>query len=297
MRSPPDLDDLKALARSKGFLAERHASVRADADALHCAAEHLRFRLLLDHGDLPTVSLEVQQALKPFYVLEHKPWTELPYLFGLLDGNEQARLEEDVNELMFLWVAAIEDSLAIAGRGTNGPAGRHTERLTAASAMEICDRALGFVKQKAPWLALRARIARVQRREVNRRDAADGRLFDGEPRAIEAEYSALAAFEWGLLELWAGGRGRSIDWMRRAVHLRRTTTGISSSWPTSWTRTAAPTRPSCITASPRPSSRRIPGSGTAGRSCTAPGGGGPMPARIWSSPWPGCKTAPRSAGS
>src|SRR5262249_40409585 len=93
LRSAADLDDLKAQARDKGFLATRHADVRAEAERLHRAAEHMRFRLLLNEEDLPALSLEVQQALKRFYVLEQENWTELTYLFGMLDPKQQAQLE------------------------------------------------------------------------------------------------------------------------------------------------------------------------------------------------------------
>ena len=45
-------------------------------------------------------------------------------------------------------------------------------------------------------------------------------VFRGEPRDIESEASALAAFQWGLLNFWAERRARSIDWMRHTVRLR-----------------------------------------------------------------------------
>jgi tetratricopeptide (TPR) repeat protein len=220
LQTPPDLDVLKAQARDKRALAERHASVRADAQHLNRAAEHLRFRLLLDEEDLPTLSLEVRKALERFFVLEPRVWTDVPYVFGMLGPEEQAPLRDEVNELLFLWVAAIERTLSAAGREPTDRPGREKERLTVASALDICDRALGFAEPRAPWLALRARIGRHRGGEVDRNRAADGLHFEGEPRDIESERSALAAFQWGLLDLWAGQRVRSIDWMRRAVRLQ-----------------------------------------------------------------------------
>ena len=41
-----------------------------------------------------------------------------------------------------------------------------------------------------------------------------------EPADIASEHSALAAFQWGLLDLWSGRRAESLGWMRRAVRLR-----------------------------------------------------------------------------
>ncbi len=122
LQTPLDLDELKSQSRDKGAVAERHASVRAAADSLHRAAEHLRFRLLLDREDLPDLSLEVQEALKSFFVLERSDWMALDYGFLMLGQDQRARLKDEVNELLFLWVAALEKSLPSDGREPRDPA-------------------------------------------------------------------------------------------------------------------------------------------------------------------------------
>ncbi len=57
------------------------------------------------------------------------------------------------------------------------------------------------------------------------RSRASELFFEGEPRDIESEHSALASFQWALLGSAAGRPAgyipaRSIEWMRHAVRLR-----------------------------------------------------------------------------
>ena len=81
------------------------------ADELFRAADHLRFRLLLDEGsELTQATVDLQKVLAPFFVLENSNWTELPHTMPLLDANRRVRLINDVNELLFLWMAAIDES-------------------------------------------------------------------------------------------------------------------------------------------------------------------------------------------
>src|SRR5262249_35283223 len=83
-----DLDYMKALARDKGALAARYAKVYADAEALHAAADRLRFELLLHLRELPAIWPELREALEPFYVLKAADWTGLRHQFGILDKEK-----------------------------------------------------------------------------------------------------------------------------------------------------------------------------------------------------------------
>ena len=213
-----DLDEMKAKARDKGGVAERYAQVHSNADALHKAADHLRFDLLLRLKDLPTIWREMQAALEPFYVLASPDWTKLEYRFGMLDPSRGRQLRDEVDELMFLWVNAVVQRLS-AGEPT--PERSAKEQEIVVFALDACDRAIGFAASKAPWVALRARLVRL------RRDGDGGRSPDedrspaaGEPGEEVSEKSALAAFEWAWLHYPDGQLGRSIAWMRHAVRLR-----------------------------------------------------------------------------
>src|SRR5262249_36120295 len=163
LRDVPDIDELKARARDKGELAARHARVRRDADVLHDAADRLRFRLLLEPEDLPDLSLELRQVLHPFYVLENADWATLAHTSGMLDPDQQVQVKDDVNELLFLWTAALDRSPSLAGLDSGDPTAAAKEQQIVSSALEICDRALMFARPREPWLALRARLARDRR--------------------------------------------------------------------------------------------------------------------------------------
>ena len=124
LRAARDLDDMRATANVKGKVAELHARVSRDADALHNAADRLRFRLLLDPKDLPALSKELSQAIEPFYVLQRTDWTELDFALEILGDDQKAQLKDEVNELLFLWVATIDNSLSTAAREAADPGGR-----------------------------------------------------------------------------------------------------------------------------------------------------------------------------
>ncbi|MHB1562329.1 MAG: tetratricopeptide repeat protein, partial [Isosphaeraceae bacterium] len=140
-------------------------------------------------------------------------WTKLLHTSGLLKDPEKERLRDEVNALMFVWVAAMDR--AAARGGSEDP--RRARAL--AEPVAYCDRALVFAEPKGPWRALRARLARHGDSGRPSEDPRDDTL-EGEPREVHGEKSPLAAFQWGLLELWAGRKARSIDWMRYAVMLR-----------------------------------------------------------------------------
>ena len=100
---------------------------RADAEAgrrAFPAADDLRFQLLLDEGaELNEATVELQRVLAPFFVLESADWTQLGHTMGLLDDARRERIVNDVNELLFLWMATIDES-AWNSTGSNGEPGR-----------------------------------------------------------------------------------------------------------------------------------------------------------------------------
>ena len=224
LRAVRDLDEMKALARDKAELAGRHARVRADADRLYSDGDLLRFRLLLEPDDFPAISTKMQEALLPFFVLKSSDWTNLEHVLGMLDRPQRDRLKDEVNELMFLWVASLDESLS---RLEVDPDDRDRDaqrRRALTWAVEICDHALNFAEPKGPWFALRARLSRSRSVEPGSPPAEGGTLgFRGEPRDIESETSALAAFQWGLLELLgrAEGEVHRLDASYRAPAGRR----------------------------------------------------------------------------
>jgi tetratricopeptide (TPR) repeat protein len=218
----PNLDEMKDLARDKGQLAERYARTRDAADALFQAALRLRFRLLLGAGGNLTDAIEeLKFALQPFYVLEADDWTKLDHILVLLDDKRFARLQVEVNELLFLWMATIDESLSPKGEMSE-QTWRASDRELAARAVAICDRALAFAEPKQTWRTLKARLERAALPANELAAPPLGRIvsrIEGEPRDVAEERSALACFEWALLWTRTKRPARAIEWMRQAVRL------------------------------------------------------------------------------
>ncbi len=152
LKDAPKPQELKAKALEKSKLAERKQRTQKDADALFKAADLLRFQLLLDDGrELTQATVELQGALAPFFVLENEDWTKLEHMMVLLDADRRKQIVKDVNELLFLWMAAIDESVS------NSPRGKAREREELLeSAVAICEKALVWAEPKAPWRALLA---------------------------------------------------------------------------------------------------------------------------------------------
>ena len=187
-----DLEDLYRKAREKAVLAEQTGKIRDEADALFRAAVPLRFRLLDFGGDPVAAALDLRDALRPFYVLANRNWAARSEL-SLLDETRRSRLSAEINELLFLYVVAVDRS--------NDP-----EALP--HAIAVCDRALAFATPAGPWRALRERLdARRNVRAV---------VFDAQPRSRDVP-DALASFQWGLLRALEGRRAEAIAWLERAV--------------------------------------------------------------------------------
>jgi tetratricopeptide (TPR) repeat protein len=199
------LEELYRQARNQVKLAERTGAKRAAADRLFAAAKPLRFRLIGFCGDLTSATDELLKVLKPFYVFENPDWTAASDL-ALLDSRRRAQLVRDVNELLFLWIVAIDrksDAIPAAA------AGEAIER-----ARSFCERAMVFAEPpghpSGPWAALRARLAAWPDRTSGPPEA-DAR--------IGTESDALTCFQWGLLRAREGRRDAAVAWFRKAVRL------------------------------------------------------------------------------
>ncbi len=236
-RSPREiLDKLNALERrnnlelldeqagQKAQLAKRHAATHNNAAALHAASDGLRMRLIGLGEDLAGAVHELQELLKPFYVLNSREdWTKLDYLWPQLDEVRRARLRLEVNELLFLWMVGVESSLQPYDPSDAKTADDSTIRL----AIEVCDKALGFAEPRGPWLALQNRFRMRLKNPDQTTVAKDAEAVDDEPKPaaryqepnVADESSALACFQWGLLNSSHNNRGRAILWLQRAVRI------------------------------------------------------------------------------
>ncbi|WP_165243818.1 serine/threonine-protein kinase [Paludisphaera soli] len=202
-----DLERLEELAKEKKKLADRSASRRRDAEAVHEASESLRMRFVGIGGDRAGAAEELQRLLKPFFVLGQKDWTTLRHNLNMLDADEMARLESEVNELLFLWMVGVESALPAVGSPVGPDGGK-----AAAAAVEVCDKALRFVAPAGPWLELRDRFqARLEGPCRPPSAIAEPRVGD--------EKSALACFQWGILNSSRRDPDRAIEWLQRAVRI------------------------------------------------------------------------------
>jgi len=219
-----DLADIKQEAMEMAALAAKYAQVRHDADELFQAADGLRFRLLLSEGDgLVQAIGDLKTVFEPFFVLENPNWTKLDFIVDKLDDDLRNRLINDVNELLFLWVAAIDELLGN-GRGPVTPSSPKEVENVVDAAVSICDRALVFAQSQGPWQALRARLlvrrAGARPELSTRSDRSSSRMLE-DPGDLANEASALACFQWGLLCYRDGRQSRAIDWLQRAVKLKQ----------------------------------------------------------------------------
>jgi serine/threonine protein kinase/tetratricopeptide (TPR) repeat protein len=191
----PELEDQFRTARQQVRQAEMTGETRDHADILFRAAIPLRFRLIGFGGDLPSASRDLPVVLRYFFVLVNDNWTKRSELL-LLDEPRRNRLFNEVNELLFLWVVALDRS--------NDP-----EAIR--QAIDLCDRAIVFVEPKAPWKALRSWL------EAHR--AGLPAPQDTTPDRVSAEKTALACYQWGLLRALEGRRTQAIAWLKQAVRI------------------------------------------------------------------------------
>ena len=129
----------------------------------------------------------------------------------------------DVNELLFLWMAAIDESAALSPELSQA-AGLNETSDPLAPALALCEKVRGWAQPKAPWVALEARLRATP-------DAA-GPVLPGEtgpaslpkagsdePREVSEVHGALACFQWGVLAYRSGQLARAIEWLERASRL------------------------------------------------------------------------------
>jgi serine/threonine protein kinase/Flp pilus assembly protein TadD len=216
-------EELITQAGAKAQVAERKENKRREADELFEAADHLRFQLLLDEGsELTQATVELQRVLKPFFVLENPDWTKLEHMMALLDDDRRGRIVNDVNELLFLWMARIDESAgdSVQLSAKSGPV---NEDLMA-PALDICRKALVWVEPKAPWQALEARLRASRTLGAGSKGKEDDRGRStrfSEPREVNEVDSPLDCFQWGVLAYRAGRLSRAIEWLERASRLER----------------------------------------------------------------------------
>jgi eukaryotic-like serine/threonine-protein kinase len=214
--------ELKRRAREKSLLAERMEHQQKEADALLQAADLLRFQLLLDEGsELTEATDELQRVLAPFFVLENDDWTKLEHMMSSLDDARRKRIVNNVSELLFLWMAAIDES---ARNSSHAGASEKEELLS--RALVICRKALVWAEPKPPWRALESGLRADRNGDggLAANEAAPPRF--NEPRAVSQEHSALACFQWGILAYRDGRLSRAIEWLERASRLE----GGSNYW-------------------------------------------------------------------
>ncbi len=173
----PYLRPLHKQASDRLALARQQAGTYVAAEALFRSGESLRYRLAGFDGNLAEAAQTLQIRLQPFHVLSNDDWTHQTDL-QLLDAKTRARLTEEVDELLFLWVLALD--------GANDPQAKAT-----------CERALRFTKAPGPWRALHDRRTT--------------------PPQVSSESSALACFLWGAWLVRQDRRADAIPWLRRSV--------------------------------------------------------------------------------
>jgi tetratricopeptide (TPR) repeat protein len=166
--------------------------VRDNVDELLAVGESLRFSLLGFSGDSKAACRSVEKALAKFSVPDDRDWLSQNAI-RLLDEQRRARLVNEVNELLFLWVVALDEDPEAAGQ-----------------AVRICDSALRFASPKGPWRAIRDRFAARVAGEP---------LPDRAPTATSGEEPARGCFQWALLCELEGKTEAVVAWMERATRL------------------------------------------------------------------------------
>jgi serine/threonine protein kinase/Tfp pilus assembly protein PilF len=185
------LRTLAAEAEHKRQDALAASRVRDKADSFFRQVEPIRYKLVTRHG-LQAASEDLLAVLSKFEVLGSARWTENPEL-DRLDPDRRARLLEEVNEVLFLWVVA-----------SDLPGDAEASRRAGA----MCKRALSFAEPKGPWLALKARYEGV-------RGGGGATLASAADEPV-----ARAAFELGLVAVLEGRLDRALACFERAVRLR-----------------------------------------------------------------------------
>ena len=187
------LRDHARMLHDRALLAKE---VRNRADTLSRRAEPLRFGLLGFGGDPETAVRGVEAVLRLFAIPDNPDWARSSEL-RLLDPERRERLLAEADELLFLWIVALDR-------------GRPPDHERDRQALRICDAARAFITQAGPWPSLRARYAA--------RLAGRPAVSPGDVPPFGA--SGLACFQWGLLRHLEGRPDAAIGCLERAVQLR-----------------------------------------------------------------------------
>ncbi len=177
--------------REEGQRAEKTKEIRDKADELFKDGERLRFSLHGFSGDP-----KVASALTKFSIPDDPDWMRRQPI-SLLDGPRRDRLIGEVNELLFLWVVALEGE-------------QHGDQAAARQAVRICDVAIAFATPVGPWRTIRERCAATLAGEQPHSQV---------PTHTDAEMSARGCCQWALLCELEGRTEAAIAWLERATLL------------------------------------------------------------------------------
>ena len=183
--------------RREHRLASETKEIRDKTDRLFRVGERLRFSLLGFEGDGRTACKQVQSALAPFSIPDDPAWVGQKSI-GLLDRPRRDRMIGEVNELLFLWVFAMDREW-------------HGDPAAARQAIRICDVALASAPAVGPWRAMRARCAAILAGEP---------LPSRVPPRAEGETSARGCFQWALLCHLEERPESAVAWLERATLLK-----------------------------------------------------------------------------
>jgi tetratricopeptide (TPR) repeat protein len=164
------------------------AEVRARADALAKAGSTLRFHLIGVDGGADKAEAELEAAVASFRVLDDPEWARAPAL-TMLDPSRKARLFREIDELLFMLIAGFDPK----------------DPRASLRGIALCDRAQGFAADRRPWQALR--------------DWLDDPPTTSSPGDPQAEGSAPACYEWGVLLEKQGRIAAALGWLDRAAYL------------------------------------------------------------------------------
>jgi serine/threonine protein kinase/tetratricopeptide (TPR) repeat protein len=192
----PRLQALHDQIREEQSRARETKKIRDQADELFQDGDRLHFSLLGFGVDTKAACRWVESALAKFSIPDDPAWIRRPPM-DRLDRRRRDRLISEVNELLFLWVVALE------GERSGDP---EASRL----AVRICDVALAFARPVGPWRVIRERCAATLAGEQPHSQV---------PTRTEGEASTRGCFQWALLCELEGRREAVVAWLERATRL------------------------------------------------------------------------------
>lgn len=195
------LQEQELRARDKHRYIQEIERIRGAADLVFRRVEPLKLRLLGFTGPVDDPSEDVRATLAPFYVLvDQEDWTRRPDL-TLLDATRRSRLLGEVDNLLFLWVIALDEL-------SDGTPDAHE------LALKLCRRAIRTTDLPGPWEWLLHRV------ESGGVVSANGGLprSGGRPNPAEVD-DPRECFLWGVLSMREHRAAGAIRWLSRAAHL------------------------------------------------------------------------------